>query len=82
MEDLKIQEYDLDKIKKYDEIVKVFKDCFQNEVISLLEEAKEEIEQTKEYIKLLKQENQKIFKDCHKMANLLKKECENNIGEV
>lgn len=60
------------EVKEYNKLLDSFKKCLQSEVQQLLKECKTEIEQTTENIKLLKKENEQIFKDNVIMAKMLK----------
>ena len=70
-ENLEIEEYNLEAIEQYNNLMDVFKGCFKNEVINLIKECKEEILQTREYIRIMKKENQDIFEDNTIMAKQL-----------
>jgi len=71
MENIEVQEYDLEAIEQYNNLMDVFKGCFKNEVINLIKECREEILQTREYIRIMEKENQDIFEDNTIMAKQL-----------
>jgi hypothetical protein len=70
---IEVKEYNLQAIEQYNNLMDVFKDCFKNEAINLLSEAKQEITETMEHIQLLKKENLEIRNDCVLMAQELDK---------
>ena len=70
-DNLEIEEYDLQKIDLYDELMDTFKKCLKSEVQQILSEAREEIFYTQQYIKALNDENERIFNDNCIMAKQL-----------
>ena len=68
---LEVQEYNLEVIEQYNNLVDTFKKCFKNEAVQLIKECKDYILSMRQDIKDLKEENEVIKADCYEMAEIL-----------